>query len=251
MTNTPTTSAAPARFRFSLAQLLWAMAGASVLFAAIYWVGNFARASANQATCSNNLKQLAIALQNYHDTFGSFPPAYIADEQGRPMHSWRILIMPFLESSILYSEYRFDEPWNGPNNRLLHARMRRTFHCPSDTTQGAPMTNYVVVVGPETAFPGNGCVSLDQIADGPANTLLVVEVHNSGIHWLEPRDLSFAQMARKINSPAGQGISSAHSGSAQAAFADGHIQILPNTLPAAEVRGLLTIAGGKTVNQPE
>ncbi|MEZ6114117.1 MAG: DUF1559 domain-containing protein [Pirellulaceae bacterium] len=77
-----------------------------------------AREAARRSQCSSNLKQIELALHNYHDTFKSFPPAYIADANGRPMHSWRVLILPFMEQRELYDQCRFDEPWDGPNNQL-------------------------------------------------------------------------------------------------------------------------------------
>jgi hypothetical protein len=68
----------------------------------------------------NNLKQIGLALRNYHDAYGRFPPAYVADGHGPPMHSRRVLILPWLEKREIYDRYRFDEPWDGPNNRKPH-----------------------------------------------------------------------------------------------------------------------------------
>jgi hypothetical protein len=101
-----------------------------------------------RSACVVNLKQIALALHNYHDTYGTFPPAYVADENGRPMHSWRVLILPFLESSDVYSKYRFDEPWDGPHNRLLADRMPYAYRCPSESRNSPPsrITSYVAVV---------------------------------------------------------------------------------------------------------
>src|SRR5580704_3157028 len=113
---------------------------------------------ASRTECKNHLQQLALAMHNYHDQYGSFPPAYIADKDGRPMHSWRVLLLPFLEFDSLHKQYRFDEPWNGPHNRLLAEPAPSLFHCPSDT--GAKTnTSYVVVVGPKTIFPGASSTS--------------------------------------------------------------------------------------------
>ena len=72
-----------------------------------------------RSDCQGRLRQIALALQCYHDVYKSFPPAYVADETGKPMHSWRVLILPFLEQKALYDQYRFDEPWDGPNNGKL------------------------------------------------------------------------------------------------------------------------------------
>jgi hypothetical protein len=224
-------------------------------FLVLFLAAAESRPAARRSACSNNLKQIALALHNYHDTFGSFPPAYIADENGRPMHSWRVLILPFLESSDLYSKYRFDEPWDGPNNRLLADRMPRTYCCPSEPRTNPPslMTSYLAVVGPETVWPEGKAVAFSDIQDGTSNTLLVVESHGSGIHWMEPRDLHTGQMAREINPSHGQGICSCHGADsdqgrgmvAQVAFTDGSVRSLENDLTREELEALLTIEEGE------
>src|SRR5437867_4482802 len=74
------------------------------------------REAARRMQCSNYHKQIGLALQNYHDDYHSFPPAYIADADGKPMHSWRVMILPYMERKGLYDKYDLNEPWNGPNN---------------------------------------------------------------------------------------------------------------------------------------
>src|SRR5438105_1376638 len=78
-----------------------------------------ARPAARRNACGNNMKQIELALLNYHDANKSFPPAYVADAEGKPMHSWRVLILPYLERNDLYQQYDFNEPWNGPHNSRL------------------------------------------------------------------------------------------------------------------------------------
>lgn len=217
------------------------------------------RSSARQMQCNNHLKHIALALQNYHDECGTFPPAYIADSSGRPLHSWRVLILPFLGHSNLYARYRFDEPWDGPNNRKLAAEMPPEFACPCQPrpSGGLTETNYLAVVGPGTVWPGVKPTNMSQIIDGTSNTILVVEVHDSGISWLEPRDLHVTQMPMTINSLRGQGISSRHASPndkgrgkrAVAVFCDGHTQSLPNDLPPETLRRLLTISGGEKLGE--
>ena len=113
--------------------------------------------------CSSNLKNIAQFLLDYHHRKGAFPPAYVADKNGRPMHSWRVLILPDVDPN-LYAQYRFDEPWDGPNNSKLASLAENPFRCPSDVGDGSEHeTSYVVVVGPKTAFPGDKCVALSDI----------------------------------------------------------------------------------------
>jgi prepilin-type processing-associated H-X9-DG protein len=203
---------------------------------------------ASRTECKNHLKQLALAMHNYHDTYGSFPPAYVVDKNGRRMHSWRVLLLPFLEYGDLYKHYRLDEPWDGPHNRLLAEPAPSPFHCLSDT--GAKTdTSYLVVVGPKTIFPGVSSIKIADITDGTSNTILLVEAVESGINWLEPRDMSYEEAARGINPKTGWGISSRHKeGGAQVAFADGSARYLADDTSIEELRRMLERDDGQPVS---
>ena len=208
----------------------------------------YAGPAARRSQCSNNLKQIALALHNYADMYHRLPPAYIADDNGKPMHSWRVLILPFLEQKPLYDQYDFSEPWDGPNNRQLHDQIVRAYCCPEcATTQPQSETNYVAVMGPNTMWPGEKATQFADIADGTSNTLMVVEVRDSGIHWMEPRDLHVLQMPLAVNPPRGQGISSRHVNVAQAAMADGSVRVLSNDTPPETIEAVLSIAGGEPI----
>jgi prepilin-type processing-associated H-X9-DG protein len=204
--------------------------------------------AARRTLCANNLKQISLALLAYENNHGMFPPAYIADENGRPMHSWRVLILPYLDPDNIYGRYNFDEPWDGPNNSKLADMVPDVFTCPDDKQGPDTMTSYVAVVGPDTAWPGSDQTSLDDFTDGSSHTILLVEIADSGIHWMEPRDLLIEQAARGINPSTGKGISSFHPGGANAAFADGHIEYLPDTTVPEDLRAMLTPAGSEAVD---
>jgi hypothetical protein len=196
--------------------------------------------------CSHNLKQIAGALELYHLKYGSYPPAYLADAKGKPIHSWRVLILPYLGQTALYDRYRFDEPWDGPHNRLLHRNSVSEYRCPVTSPGSVPTdTSYMVVVGPQTAWPGARGTQRAEITDGLDQTLLVVEVRNSGVHWMEPRDLDFAHLPLAINPGSGRGISGSHAGAVHAVTADKTVVTLRETLPADIIRALLTIRGGE------
>jgi hypothetical protein len=149
-----------------------------------------AREAAPRMACMNNLKQIALALHNYHDVYKSLPPA--------PMHSWRVLLLPFLEEQELYDQYKFDEPWNGPDNIKLLNRMPQIYACPSNP---GTCTSYVAVVGPNTAWPGQQARTFAELKDGTSNTVLVIEYDNQSIQWLEPRDLVLPQAMQILNGP--------------------------------------------------
>ncbi len=147
-------------------------------------------------------------MANYEHANGCFPPAYLPDENGNPKHSWRVLLLPWLELESLYKKYDFSEPWNGPNNRKLRAEMPDVYGCPHDPARQKFKTSYVVIVGNETVFNGGQSLSRSQITDGPATTILVVEVAESNIDWMEPRDFKFGEMRFSINDGLGMSPSS-------------------------------------------
>src|SRR5262245_13350021 len=82
--------------------------------------------------CVENVRQIVLARQHSHDTNGVFPPAYLADESGSPMHSWRVLLLPYLGQKALYDKYLFGEPWDGPHNKLLQSQTPQVYQCPAD-----------------------------------------------------------------------------------------------------------------------
>ena len=207
-----------------------------------------AREAARRSMCSNNLKQIGLALHNYHDTYRCFPPAYIPDEDGQPMHSWRVLILPFLEAGALHDAYNFDEPWDSPNNLALANMMPTTYRCPSDTQSGDSETSYTMIVGPETISDGPKATKMAEITDGTSNTILVVEAAGSGINWMDPRDLDAAQISHLVNDPVDGGVESEHMGGANVLFCDGAVTFLSESIDPELMKAMSTIAGGEAVD---
>jgi len=118
------------------------------------------------------------------------------------------------------------------------------YECPRSAANGE--SNYVAVTGPKTMWPGDKSTKCSDIKDGTFNTIMLVEVHNSGIHWMEPRDLEMPEMSMAVNSPNGAGISSGHLGGwAHVVFASGQTKVLKNDTSPKALRAALTIAGGE------
>jgi hypothetical protein len=190
---------------------LWCGAFLAIVAALVLWFGLEvcqARRSALATNAKGRLNQLFVAMHSYHDVHGQFPPAFVADETGNPKHSWRVLILPYIDEGKLYAEYDFDEPWDGPDNaRLLH-RMPQAFHSQTEPPSNAN-TNLVVITGWGTAFPGSSSTKLDDIQDGQEDTILLTEIGNSKIPWLSPHDLSVETMSFRVNDRHKPGISAA------------------------------------------
>ena len=187
-----------------------------------------------------------MAVANYHDTEGHYPPAFVTDKTGRRMHSWRVLILPYIEADDLYKQYDFNEPWDGPNNSKLAGRMPKIFAFPGDYKPGTTTTNYLAVVGPNTVWrPGNP-VNEKDVKDGLSSTILLVENRGMNIHWMEPRDLDFDTMDWEYNSP--RGVSSKYDRPAIVTLDDNVRRLSPSIGPDV-FRALFTIDGGEPIGE--
>jgi len=154
-----------------------------------------------------NLTRIGLALENYHAAHGSYPPAFVPDQFGRPMHSWRVLILPYLGYADLYKRYDFQEPWNSPKNRALSGEIPTEYRSPFPAREG-DSTPYLAIVGAGTAWPGAKTTKHSDFTVSGKNTVLIVEVANSSIDWMEPRDMPFEQAIRGVHSNDTSGLSS-------------------------------------------
>jgi prepilin-type processing-associated H-X9-DG protein len=200
-----------------------------------------ARGAARRSQSQNNMKQLALAIHNYHDVYGSLPPAVVTDADGQPLYSGRVLLLPFLEQVNVFEQWDKTQAWNSPQNQALAQMMIPTFRDPSDT--GPPgQTSYVFVTGAGTLFESGQKVTFQSTPDGTSNTLLMVEVKGSGIGWAEPRDFDASQPG---SLPPGN-----HAAGNNVAMADGSVRTLSTNTPPATIRAAATRNGGEAVFLP-
>lgn len=240
----------PRKFRQTSIAGLVLLLPVSLLLPAI----STAREAARRMHCSANLKQIAYALHNYHDLYGSLPPAYAADDEGRPTHSWRVLILPFIDEQRLYDQYRFDEPWDSLHNRTLADQMPGMFVCPSNAHRHSgevTAPSYVAVLGADTAWPWNRGRSFGEFVDEPASTLLAMEYHGEPIEWTDPRDPTYEQAVAAFASPKSTDYGHMHAGffyntayGRTIARADGSVAFVAGHLPEAMAAQLLGIDDG-------
>ncbi len=178
-----------ARRGFTWTELLVVFAIIGTLFVVLLPARRSARGPAHIAQCRNNLKQIGLALHNYHDVYGCFPPPYTVDASGRKLHSWRTLILPFLEHSPLYGTIDLSKPWDDPVNEPARRTVVSVYHCPSLSGDG-DRTTYMAVVSSDGVFRWGETTSRDQIRDDAARTLLVLEANGGrSVPWMEPADL--------------------------------------------------------------
>ena len=131
-------------------------------------------------TDSNNAKQLALGILNYEARNGHFPPAYTVDESGKALHSWRVLVLPYLESGQLYDKIRLDEPWDSPWNAQFHDQMPSVFQTYQHKEKST--TLFQVVLGERTVFPPDGKFVIRDEIDGSE----VLVVTGEPVCWMDP-----------------------------------------------------------------
>jgi hypothetical protein len=159
---------------------------------------------------SNNAKQIGLAFHNWASTYGDgWPPAAICDKDGKPLLSWRVAILPYIEQNSLYREFKLNEPWDSPHNIKLLDRMPKVYRLPGANEKD---THYQLLVGPKTLYPDYGTAadaatsarkgipmglrgmlstySVANIPDGTSNTILVIE-SNNGVPWTKPEDVRY------------------------------------------------------------
>ncbi len=255
---TPAAFAPPPKQSSRLVTLVIVLAAAAgvavvcggILLALLLPAVQAAREAARRAQCSNNLKQIALAMHNYHDTFHCFPPAYTVDKDGRPMHSWRALLLPYLADPAA-DAYDFDQPWDSPANQAVTQSSISTYRCPSDMPFPPNGTSYVMITGPGMLSDGTSCTNMQKITDGLSDTIMIVEVTGANIPWAEPRDLEAAKITFEINDPQVTGISSQHPGGAHCAMCDGSVHFLSNATDPKQVQAMCTIAGDENAEAPD
>ncbi len=198
------------------------------------------REAARRAQCMNNLKQIGLALHNYHDVHGHFPPAKICEKDGKPLFSWRVEILPMLGRRDLYDSLKKDEPWDSEHNSKILNQSLIEYICPSNIhNEGDFTTNYVAVIGPGTAWREDALVKLSDLPDGGSHTFIAVEVANSSMHWAEPRDITVEEALERMKTGQGLSISTPHPSVIYVLFADGAVWPLPAKMPISTWRKIL------------
>ena len=148
-----------------------------------------ARSSAAQMQSTNNLKQIALAMHNYADTHGTFPPAAICDKKGKKLLSWRVAILPYIEQDALYRQFKLDEPWDSDHNKKFSVMMVKVFMDPR-LPNSTGNTHYKLFVGKETPFNWLQSMRITDITDGTSNTIMVVSAGDA-VPWAKPDDFEF------------------------------------------------------------
>jgi hypothetical protein len=222
-----------------LMTLLTVLAIGAVVIAMMLPAVRRGREPARRSQCKNNLKQIGLALHNYKDEYHAFPPAYTVDADGKPLHSWRTLILPYLDQQALYARIDLSKPWDDPANAEAFKTPVLVYCCPSNPGP-SDHTTYLACVGEHACFRRTEPRPISEITDGLSNSLMVVEVPlDRAVPWMSPQDADEALLLS-----VGKGSKLAHAGGMDAALCDGSIRFLSAEMPAATRRALFSVARG-------
>ena len=194
------------------------------------------REPGRRSQCKSYLKQIGLALHNYYDHHNAWPPAYTVDANGKPLHSWRTLILPYIDQASLYNSINLAKPWNAPENAHAHEKPIPGYQCPS-AIMAQTSTAYLAIVGKNCCFDPTQTRKFSEVADGLSNTLAVIEVApEQGVHWMSPLD-AYEQLILDF----GKGSKQQHRFGANACMAAGNVLLLPDSMTERERRALLSI----------
>ncbi len=202
------------------------------------------RVAAGQTTSINNLKQIALAMHNYHDTYGKFPPAASRSKDGTSLLSWRVHILPYIEQQELYNQFHLDEPWDSEHNRKLISQMPRIYLDPAHPEFAKDgKTIYAVPFGEKTPFTVAGGAKIASIVDGTSNTVMVVDLAaDAAVVWTKPDDWNF-----QPKDP-GAGLLNGKR-NVLAAFCDGSVRTLPADIDLQDLRRLVQMNDGEVMSK--
>jgi hypothetical protein len=200
-----------------------------------------ARNNASRMQSINNMKQIGLAMHNYHDAHKHFPAAAIYSKDGKPLLSWRVAILPMIEYGNLYDQFHFDEPWDSEHNKKLIDKMPAEYRSPKSKLKDY-RSNYVVPVGPGTVFEGREGMSFKQITDGTAHTFLALEVDDAhAVIWTKPDDLPYDPKEPS------KGLGGLYKNFFIALFCDGSVHIIEMPCSDKNLRSLFSAAAGDPV----
>jgi len=205
------------------------------------------RVAARRTQCRNNIHQLAIALANYEEVHGTFPPAVTYGPDGRAMHGWGVNLLPYIEEAPLYREYDHTKPWDHPDNAEVVSTYLEQYECPLAHGSGPEnSTYYRLVVCPGSVIRPRRAAKSADITDKPGQTILIVECIEP-VPWASPN--AVVDLTRGINRPGG--ASSKHKKGVYVAMADSQVLFLSEDIDHMTLIGLCTAAGGETIDESQ
>lgn len=189
------------------------------------------------------LRQIAGALISYEQTYQSFPPAYTVDDAGNKLHSWRTLLLPYMDEAAIYQRIDLTKPWDAPENAEARSYSISWFHSHDLPPEH---TCYRAFIDPNGVFSGASPCKLSSISDGVNNTILFAQAaKNQSVHWMQPDDYALTDFLYVTPSESIYGRDFT-----LAVFCDGTIRRLAIPPAEQEIKAFISIDGNESVPPP-
>jgi RNA polymerase sigma factor (sigma-70 family) len=191
----------------------------------------------SKVVAQNNMRQIGLAFHNYVDAKDTFP-TNISSADGKPLLSWRVRLLPFLNEDALYRQFKLDEPWDSPHNKPLLSKMPKYF--------AADANNMTEFTTPFRGFSGPGAVfentklHFNMVKDDTSNTIMFAEAEGS-VPWSKPDDLPFDQ-----GKPLPK-LGKRFDNEIQVIMLDGSARSIPASVSEGTIKALITRSGGEKV----
>ncbi len=212
-----------------------------ILVALLLPAVNSVRQAARRNQSHSTIRMIGLGLHSYIEQYGRLP-VNIVDEDGKPLLSWRVRLLPYLEESDLYDQFKLDEPWDSEHNRQLIPLMPAVFRSPLTTVAHPGKTTYLGVAGEGAIFGDEKGLRFRDVRDGTSNTVAMVEANDDrAVVWTAPEDWQFDP-----DNPLA-GLGEARGGIFLALMLDGSTRVISEDVDLAIFKALVTYAGGEVV----
>lgn len=203
-----------------------------------------AREAARRMSASNNLKMIGLAIHNYHSAYRKLPPRAITADDGTPLLSWRVAILPFVEQQALYEQFHLDEPWDSPHNLALAAKIPEVYVDPSAAFLGN-QTIFQSPYGDGTMLGTNGQQNrFRDVLDGLSNTIMVLEAStDEAVVWTKPEDVTVVSEDPLLVT------GDIHPGGFHVLLGDGSVRFFTDFIDQDMFNGMITRAGKEVIDQ--
>jgi RNA polymerase sigma factor (sigma-70 family) len=200
------------------------------------------RAAAARMQSTNNLKQIGLAMHNYAQANGTLPPAAICDKNGKPLLSWRVALLPYIDQNRLYQQFKLDEPWDSEHNKALAETLVKVYIHPQQPKDKWNFSYYRLFYGKEAMFELKEGRKLADITDGTSNTIMVVEAAE-GVLWTKPDDFKYdaKKPLPRFGTFSDKGFS--------ALMGDGAVLFVSKTASEKKLRAAITANAGDRVEE--
>ncbi|MDR2344459.1 MAG: DUF1559 domain-containing protein [Planctomycetaceae bacterium] len=197
----------------------------------------------------NNVKVTILALQNYQVVHKNLPPLYTVDAAGKPLHSWRVLILPFLDQKNLYDKIKLDEAWDSEYNKQFHSAIVNVYSNKGIGTNNKTNETCRLAAIIDSPMKAGKSVDITEISDGTSNTAAIVELRKP-FCWMNPNtDITIEEFSKPLDNK-DTFIGGTQEDNVIIGFWDGNVKKIPLTTSPETLKAIATPRGGENIALP-